>query len=450
MARPAYRRELWTSATMPAVIALVEGNVVGVLAKKVFSVTDLQLAIIVAAPMFANLISFFWARLARGRRKIPFITGLIVGTLACVAAIAALPVTPAGAWALTGLVVAARCLTVGIIALRSTLWRHNYPRVLRGRITGRLAMMASFVVFAVPLIGSLLLEADRDIFRILYPAGVIVAALGVISFSGIRMRHERSLLRFESRPDAAPTPHGDAGTIYEYEDETDPPPAVPGFWAVLRRDANFRRYLFSQFLGGTANMMLAPVVIKVAAERTEGLPFDILISTALTQLLPALMMMSTLPFWARRIDRYHIAHFRVGQSALWVISFALMGAGAAWTGSAWAGLGIFAAGRLALGVAQGGGALAWQLGHNDFASREMVAIYMGVHTTLTGLRGAFAPFLGMGLYAGWSAASIGGLRVPAFAGIGSWIFALAAALAVCAMIGFESLRRRVGAPDLSE
>ncbi len=60
-------------------------------------------------------------------------------------------------------------------------------------------------------------------------------------------------------------------------------------------------------------------------------------------------------------------------------------------------------GRVITGIVNGGGSLAWQLGHNDFAPRDQLSTYMGIHVTLTGVRGAFAPFLGMALYLGWDA-----------------------------------------------
>jgi hypothetical protein len=56
-----------------------------------------------------------------------------------------------------------------------------------------------------------------------------------------------------------------------------------------------------------------------------------------------------------------------------------------------------------MGAARSGGGLAWNIGHNDFAPSERAGAYMGVHVTLTGIRGAFAPFLGMALYLGWNA-----------------------------------------------
>src|SRR5690606_477721 len=50
------------------------------------------------------------------------------------------------------------------------------------------------------------------------------------------------------------------------------------------------------------------------------------------------------------------------------------------------------------GAAMAGGMLAWQLGHHDFAPKERASEYMGVHVTLTGVRGLFGPVLAVSLY----------------------------------------------------
>ena len=51
-----------------------------------------------------------------------------------------------------------------------------------------------------------------------------------------------------------------------------------------------------------------------------------------------------------------------------------------------------------LGAAYAGANLGWNLGHNDFASLGRAQHYMGVHVTLTGVRGAIAPPAGILFY----------------------------------------------------
>jgi MFS family permease len=441
MTRASYRRELISSMTFPVALSLVEGGVAGVLAKKVFDVSALQLAMITAAKMFANLTSFLWARLSRGRRKVPMITGLMLTLTVVVGAIALLPISPLGAWLLTGLVVLARVLMAGIVTVRSTVWRHNYPRHVRGQITAKLTTLLGLILLAAPLLGSLLLDFSPSGFRLLYPLGMAIGLIGVVEHAGLRLRGERALLRRERAQD------GDGG---EAEDPETPelargpePAARPGVVAVLRDDPLFRRYLVCQFLAGLSNMMLEPVVIDLVTTRTESLPASFLLSIGLTQALPALLMITTLPMWARLLDRVHITRFRAAQAWLWVAWQLLLWAGAIWTGSLVGGLILIALGRVIIGVARGGGVLAWNLGHNDFARQDLVAIYMGIHATLTGVRGAFAPFLGMALYTGWNPLSVAGWTFPGFEGLGGHVFLFASIFSTASMIGFIQLDRHV-------
>ncbi len=444
LTRPSYRRELTAAASLPATVGLVEGGIAGVLAAKVFDVTGMLLAVIVAAPMFGNLTSFFWARLARGRSKIRVITSLQVLLLATVASIALFPRTPTGAAGLAGAVIVARCLLSGIITVRSAVWRMNYPRHIRARITSRLALVGMLWVAIMPLAVGPLLDWDPSNFRIIYPLGAMIGIIGVVSYSRIRMRGDRALRRYEVRADARPSPHGGAGVIYEY----DPVDKRPSPLAVLRADPTFRRYLMCQFCAGVSNMMMEPPVVALVSDRLNA---SNTVSMLLTAGLPMMMVMVTLPFWAHLLDRMHIVRFRVRQSWLWVISQVITWAGAMtamvwWPEAAVLGLVCIGLGRATLGAARGGGVLAWQLGHNDFASREMVAVYMGIHVTLTGIRGAFAPFLGMLLFTGWNSVTLPGVgwRIPGFAGVGVHVFLIAASLGVVSAIGFLALARHLG------
>ena len=55
-------------------------------------------------------------------------------------------------------------------------------------------------------------------------------------------------------------------------------------------------------------------------------------------------------------------------------------------------------GALLLAFAYAGSNLGWNLGHNDFASVGRAQHYMGVHVTLTGVRGAIGPPAGILIY----------------------------------------------------
>jgi len=412
--------------TIPMAMSLAEGSTVGILARKCFHVSDFSFALIMAAPSMANLTSFLWARAARGRRKVPSIVLLQCLMLACVASIALVPSHNAfGRILLTALIILARCIVSGILTLRSIVTRHNYARQYRATVTGRLALVTSIIFTVAPPAFYSLLDWRPEAFRIAYPAAVLIATIGVVAFSRIRLRRERELLRFERKPNATPVPHGVPGPIYEY----DPHQSTPTFFSVLRNDIIFRRYMLFQFILGGGAMMSEAVIIYELADMTAGVSHPYLTSIVIATCLPSILAVICMPKWARFLDRVHITRYRSIHS-IWALASCTV----AWWGMAHGSLVWLAVSRIANGIFRGGGMLAWMLGHNDFADRRLVALYMGIHVTLTGLRGVIFPFVGIALYTGWSANPVG-LPLPALPSMGEHVLLIAAIFAVVAGTG---------------
>ena len=432
--RQSYTHELISSMTQPLGVSLVEGAVVGVLAKRAFEVSSFQFAFIMAAPAFANLTSFLWARLARGRRKVRFITALQITMQLVIASIALLPTSPPGSMVLVTLVVLTRCLLAGVITLRSVIWRHNYPRRIRAQVTGRLTLVTSLVMTIAPLVGFAMLDRSPKAFRIVYPAATLLASVGAVAFSRVRLRRESELLRYETSSGVRPQPHGAPAAIYEY----DPKEPQPGFWSVLRRDRFYRRYLLFQFVLGGSAMMGETVTIYLVVDMAKDLGYGYLTTIAMTMAIPMWVATCTLPWWARYLDRVHVVRFRAIHSGLFWLTHLIV-----WLGAMRHSLLLIALARVISGVVSGGSVLAWNLGHNDFADRRMVALYMGINATLTGVRGAIFPFLSMLLFIGWAPLRVDGIawQVPHFDGIGPHIFVVTAVMALCSSIGFRVLDR---------
>jgi Major Facilitator Superfamily len=435
MARQSYAHELVTASTFPMAVAVLEAGVIGVLAKKTFNVSEFELATIMAAPIFANLTSFMWASLARGRRKVPFIAALQASVLLLLIAISFLPTVGPGPTLLVAAVVLARCALAGMVTLRSTVWRQNYPQASRGQITGRFTVVASLIIATGPLIGFFIQDLSPDSFRWLYRAVTIVAAVGVVSFSRIRLRGEKHLLKFERQPAAKPQPHGEPGHIYAFEPDGAELKRHTA-WTILKEDHDYRWYMIWQFVGGMGNLIGNFAIIRLVIELTESLTYEYAISILITTTIPMAVAMMTVPAWARYLDSVHIARFRTRQGAFWI---------AAQFGYWLAGLkglvGLFALPRIIDGASRGGGMLAWNLGHNDFADRRMVPLYMGIHVTLTGVRGFLAPYLAVTLLYGWTPDAVPGLTLPAFDGIGAHVFLITTLLAIIATIGFWRLSK---------
>ena len=410
--RASFRREQITETTLPIAVSMMEGGFVAVVAAKTFDVPAWVLAVISASPMFGNLSSFFWNRIGTARPKVPMVITLQSLVLVCVLAIALSPRSQAGVWVLVAAVISSRLLIAGITTARSVAWSLNYGRTLRARATGRLQMIASFTTVTATAIAGLVMDAHPESFRYLYAAAALIGCGGVWSFSHVVVVDEKRHRVLERR--------GDSDTS-----------GRNSFVTILRGDRNYGRYQLFQFVSGVAAMMLEPILVYLV---TRQLHASYAASIAITMLIPFSMNVLTLPLWARYLDRVHVAEFRARQNAVWVIGILFL-----WWGAVEGSLWWLAAGRVIVGIVNGGGSLAWQLGHNDFAPKDQLTAYMGIHVTLTGLRGAFAPFLGTALYLGWSNQG----ALPDFAGIGHYVFLVSAALGVVAWRGFDKLRKSI-------
>jgi hypothetical protein len=441
MARPGYRRELRMAGTFSVAAAMLEVGVVGVLAKLVFEVSDFGYATIIASQMFANLTSLAWTRLARGRRKGPVMAGLMAAVCVTVATIAVLPAAGWGPTLLVGLVVLGRCLLAGLLTVRSIVWRANYRKAQRARITGRLIVVFSIVLAVAPLGAYALLDWRPGLFRVLYPVAAAVGLIGAGSIAGLRVRRERQLLDHDrgvpsSRETPALSRKGRPHTAR----------------TILVEDRDFRRYMSWQFIAGCANMMgeaaITLAIIELARRSgTAEFAASVLLNTTITTVCVVL----TVPLWARLIDRVHIFEFRAVHGSLWVV--AQLGN---YLAVAYGGLWWIAIPRAIQGVMFGGGRLAWQIGHNEFADRRLAGQYMGIHQTLTGVRGLIAPFVGVGLLTGFGTIETGGdgggaggwlrswIGLSGFSGIGPSVFLVTTALGLAAWLGFcaEALRVR--------
>ena len=405
-AQRAFRYEQLTELTLPVAFTLLEGGIVGVIAAKIYQVSPLVLAVITAAPMFGNLSSYFWSRLSSSKTKVRFANVVQILTIICVLAIAVAPVNQAGAILLVLGMILSRLLITGIITVRSVVWSLNYTRKVRARTTGRLQIITSLVTVVIASAVGPLLDQNPESFRWVYVFGAVFGTFGIYFFSRVNVigeaRH-RVLERRVSRDEAA----GEN----------------VGFLEILRQDRNYARYQLYQFTAGAANMVIeAPLVYLITRELNAGYTESI----ALTLVIPFAVSVVTLPLWASYLDRVHVAEFRARQSVLWIVSQLLL-----WIGALLGSLWWIGASRLVLGFARGGGSLAWQLGHNDFADQKALSAYMGIHVTLTGVRGAIMPFLGMLLY-------VGVLNLP---GIGAALFLIAAGLSTLSWWGFRRLHR---------
>ncbi len=421
LARRSYWLELITTLFFSITLAAVEGGVMGVFTKQSFAGVvgegrlNAMVALVGAAPEIANILSFIWASFSHGRAKIPFVNALQLAVILLVAGIALVPRSPAGLVGLGVLVIASRVCWSGIITLRPTIWRVNYPPRVRARIVGKFATIQQVTVAGVGLLMGALLDWRESTAAVVIPLGA--AALGLVALlatSRQRVRTQRAMLSGErTEPELGRPWHG-----------------LLSLWTVLRRDARYAQYMVCMFVLGFGNLMITPMlVILFRDEFHRGHFASILVITA----IPYLLLPLAIPLWARLLDRAHVVRFRSIHAWSFVISTSVFLLAVVLHS-----MPVMILGSLLQGIAVGGGSLAWNLGHVDFAPPARTSQYMAAHVTLNGIRGLLAPLVAVAMYESL-------LRSGLDAGTaGAWTLGLSAALAALGSVGFVALRISMG------
>ncbi len=411
MARRNYYYEFKHIVPWSILAGLVEGQFGSIVVARTFQGSEILIAIATATPAAAFLFSLLWGMLCVGRPKVRLLTVLCAGTTLLIGAIAAIPASPAGAVWFVAQMACAQVLLSGVVTVRSAVWKSNYPRSDRGRITARLQAIRFIVSIATLLVAAVLCDRDHSSYRLIFPLSASFGAVGVVMVSRLHIRGERAALRRH---------HGAAGDDafdrvglgepFSLTVMLSPGRVFAKMIDILKRDRRFARYCAAQAYLGVANLMTIPVVVTVVSRELDvGVAWGFWISIGLIQALPQMLRLASIGRWARLFDRIGVVRFRVFNVSCWTVSL-VMGLVATMCTThpeflgAWGmflAVVFFSLRGLVNGLGMGGGSLAWTIGHLHFAHGDEAEMYMGIHVFFTGLRGLFAPALGMLLWMQW-------------------------------------------------
>ena len=414
MSRQCYDRELLSWGLLPVMLSGIESGTLAIFVKKTFAgvegitpeLLNYAVAMIVSAKAIGHLTSFVWARLSHGRPKVRMIAVLQFATAAMVGLLALVPRTPGGLSAAVLLSVTAWTVWSGVITLRTGVWRANYQRGFRARVAGKLATVQALTIAATGAMVGAFLDVNPLSYRWLFPTLCLAGLAGALVYRRIKVRQQGRLLRAEQSECDALQPSFNPLRMAQ----------------VLTHDKPFRNYMVCMFLLGIGNLMIhAPLAIVL----TDVFQASYLQGIAIMTVVPLIVMSLVIPLWGRLLDRVHVVQFRAIHAWSFVISTGLF-----WLGTATEQFPLLLLAASALGVGWGGGVLAWNLGHQHFAPPHRDGQYMGVHVTLTGIRGFVGPMISVtlyGLFASW--------------GNGSQVFAVCFLCNLLGAIGFVWLAR---------
>jgi hypothetical protein len=343
--------------------------------------------------------------------------------------VALTPPLQSGGWWFLGQMAAGQVFLGGVVTVRSALWKANYPHAHRGRITARLQLFRLLTGVTGMTVAGLIFDRDSTAYRWVYPMIALIGAVGVVLLQRIRVRNERSELRRGGERSLHTGPEERVLEPFSLVAVLSPGHVISQMVRVLKENPRFARYNVSLMFTGIGNLLVAPVMASIVA---HDLALSYIACVALLDIIPLGLMMITLPRWAPFFDRVGVVNFRVTNGVCWT-AFLVLGTMATYlvahrADSAYTmplALTMYGLSRIANGMARGGAALAWHLGHYHFARPRESEMLMGVHVTLTGLRGLTIPFLGIWL---WSR-------------IGWWVWLIATGFCLVGVWGYVKMAR---------
>jgi MFS family permease len=364
----------------------------GIIAKKALGASHLEVGLIAALPSASALFSVYWGHLAHNRRKRPFILwpGVIGRGL--------LVLTPFVSTSGSFVLLASLSFVLASVSVpaQNGIYRLIYPQALRGAVVGKIR--AGFLAGSISaaMASGVLLDHDASLFRVLMPIAGLLGALSSIVFA---------LIRFPDGEPPTKLPSGWNRTglkglasfrwlsfLSGYPFYLSSIPArlaapLRGTLTILREDKPFARYLLCYFLHGSGNLLMLAInpIFFV-----ETLHLDYSRGASALVAIPELLMLLTSGFWGRKLDR--MSPYRLNGILTTILAGAPLALFFA-SSPAWA-----YGGQVFYGLSMSGLNLTWILGVLYFASETAVPVYLGIHITLTGIRGLLAPLVAIALY----------------------------------------------------
>ncbi|MCG3138458.1 MAG: hypothetical protein HJJLKODD_02323 [Phycisphaerae bacterium] len=425
-----FRRELFYMAVWGVVWGGLNGQFWSYVALRKFEAAPLLVSAMHAAMASAFLFSFWWTALARrvGKRRVIYFFQL--ATLVILFSFLLTPLadritgeqTPdwlcrwtSPKWPLTALLFALQIILAWVMiqgtnTIRTMIWKVNYPDNYRGRILGRFTIwqILSGAIW-VALIGAYL-DGTGDLWgltidlRWLGGAGgahayaLILPLTGVIGLLGAWL-YRRVRVRDEKWP-IDQSPDDRLGT-----ESLEPTFNLPGWFAVrwgvistgwrdslhtLQKDRLFREYLSWLFIGGSGVLLVDPVFVLILK---KVFSISYLQAAGVITFIPQLFLLLASPLWAKLFDRWPIFYFRGIQVGVWTLCRIMLTIAVVSESMT-----LVIVAMAIKGIAESGGRYAWDIGHMSFSNSANDSIYLGIHQTLTGIRGLLMPFIGVLLY----------------------------------------------------
>ncbi len=246
----------------------------------------------------------------------------------------------------------------GMVPFLTSIYSDNYPTHKRGAYYSKPIVITVIVSVLSGFIGSWFLDQDLGNYKwILFSLGL--AALGK-GFAIYKMPSK----------------------VIEDGDHKNP----LGNLKLLFEDRSFGYVLLTWFIMGFANLWVLPLRVDYITSSHYGIEGSAMFVALIITIIPDSMRAISAPILARLFDRINFIKLRMIINIIFALGIGLFFL----TKTPW----VIGIGAALIGIAFGGGTVAWGLWVTKYAPPGKVTAYMSVHVFLTGVRGTIGPMIG--------------------------------------------------------
>ena len=351
------------------------------IAIRYFNADLLSKSLIGSAPFMGMLFSLFlfhYAALTNFKKSICGSLPMVLsGSFLILAA------STSSLWSYTLCIVLGFMLLTAIIPFLTSIYNDNYPAGRRGAFYSKAVLVTVLVSIVSGYLGSSMMDQDPEFYR------WVLIALGVAGLGKAYAIWRMPSDKIEDHSHSNPFKH----------------------MKLVLEDRSFGYVLLTWFIMGFANLWILPLRVDYVTSSTYGIEGSALLVATLITIVPDLMRAFSAPLLAKLFDRINFIILRMILNVIFALGVGLFFL----TKDPWV-IGIASA---LIGIAFGGGTVAWGLWVTKYAPPGKVGAYMSVHVFLTGVRGTLGPLIGF-----WTVQKIG----PSAIGLVSFAMMITATL----------------------
>ena len=269
-------------------------------------------------------------------------------------------------WSYTLCIVLGFMLLTAIIPFLTSIYNDNYPAGRRGAFYSKAVLVTVLVSIVSGFFGSSLMDQDPEFYR------WVLVALGVAGLGKAYAIWNMPSDKIEDHNHTNPFNH----------------------MKLVWEDRSFGYVLLTWFIMGFANLWVLPLRVDYLTSSVYGIEGSALFVATLITIIPDLMRAFSAPLLAKLFDRINFVILRMIINIIFAFGVGLFFL----TKDPWV-IGLASA---LIGIAFGGGTVAWGLWVTKYAPPGKVGAYMSVHVFLTGVRGTLGPLVGF-----WTVQQIG-------------------------------------------